>query len=513
MPKKKVLRLILGDQLNESHSWFKKPDKQVTYVLMEIRQETDYVAHHIQKVAAFFAAMRAFAERLREKGHRVIYMKLDDPKNRQKLDENIDYLLDQKKFTHFEYLLPDEYRLDLQLREMAESLPVPVEAADTQHFLTERGELGDFFAGKKRYLMESFYRWMRKRYDILMDDGKPTGDKWNFDQKNRQAYDNKVPIPEPLFFDNDVSDIVKLIRKKKVSTIGEIQPNRLIWPITRDQALSLVKSFVNDFLPAFGTYQDAMTDANWYLFHSRLSFALNSKLLHPLEVIEPAVNAWQKKKSNIEIQQIEGYVRQVLGWREYMRGIYWRLMPEFAEMNYFNHMANLPSFYWTGETQMSCLRAAVGQSLKYAYAHHIQRLMVTGNFALLAGVHPDAVEEWYLGIYIDAIQWVEMPNTRAMSQFADGGLVATKPYISSAKYINSMSDYCKACAYDWKIRHGNMACPFNSLYWHFFERHRALLSKNPRVGMMYRTWDRMADKERKQVLKQAATYLKKVDKL
>ena len=256
-----------------------------------------------------------------------------------------------------------------------------------------------------------------------------------------------------------------------------------------------------------------MTDANWYLFHSRLSFALNSKLLHPLEVIEPAVNAWQKKKSNIEIQQIEGYVRQVLGWREYMRGIYWRLMPEFAEMNYFNHLAPLPGFYWTGETQMRCLRAAVGQSLKHAYAHHIQRLMVTGNFALLAGVHPDAVEEWYLGIYIDAIQWVEMPNTRAMSQFADGGLVATKPYISSAKYINSMSDYCKACAYDWKIRHGNMACPFNSLYWHFFERHRALLSKNPRVGMMYRTWDRMADKERKQVLKQADTYLKKVDKL
>ena len=505
--------MILGDQLNESHPWFKKPDKQVTFVLMEIRQETDYVAHHIQKVAAFFAAMRAFADRLREKGHRVIYMKLDDPKNRQKLDENIAYLLDQKKITHFEYLLPDEYRLDLQLRQMAESLPVPVEATDTQHFLTEREELGDFFAGKKRYLMESFYRWMRKRYDILMDDGKPAGDKWNFDQKNRQAYDNKVPIPEPLFFDNDVSDIVKLIRKKKVSTIGEIQPNRLIWPITRDQSLSLVNSFVNDFLPAFGTYQDAMTDANWYLFHSRLSFALNSKLLHPLEVIEPAVRAWQRKKSKIEIQQIEGYVRQVLGWREYMRGIYWRLMPEFAEMNYFNHLAALPGFYWTGETQMRCLRAAVGQSLKHAYAHHIQRLMVTGNFALLAGVHPDHVEEWYLGIYIDAIQWVEMPNTRAMSQYADGGLVATKPYISSAKYINSMSDYCKACAYDWKKRHGNMACPFNSLYWHFFERHRALLSKNPRVGMMYRTWDRMADKEKKAVLKQADTYLKKVDKL
>ena len=513
MPIHKTLRLILGDQLNESHSWFKTPDKQVTFVLMEIRQETDYVAHHIQKVAAFFAAMRAFADRLREMGHQVIYIKLDDPKNRQTLDGNIAYLLRQKKFTHFEYLLPDEYRLDMQLHDMAEALPVPIAAADTQHFLTDRRELGDFFAGKKRYLMESFYRWMRKRYDILMDNGKPVGDKWNFDQKNRQAYDNKVPIPKPLFFDNDVADIVKMIRKKKVATIGEIQPDRLIWPITRDQSLALVKSFVNEFLPAFGTYQDAMTDANWYLFHSRLSFALNSKLLHPLEVIEPAVNAWQKKKSKIEIQQIEGYVRQVLGWREYMRGIYWRLMPEFAEMNYFDHLAALPEFYWTGQTQMRCLHAAVGQSLKHAYAHHIQRLMVTGNFALLAGVHPDAVEEWYLGIYIDAIQWVELPNTRAMSQFADGGLVATKPYISSAKYIHSMSDYCEACEYDWKKRHGNMACPFNSLYWHFFERHRALLSKNPRVGMMYRTWDRMADKEKHAALKQADTYLKNVDKL
>ena len=513
MPRRKTLRLILGDQLNEAHSWIEIPDKQVTFVLMEVRQETDYVAHHIQKVAAFFSAMRAFGERLRELGHQVIYLKLDDPKNRQTIDGNIADLLKQKKFSHFEYLLPDEYRLDLQMRKLAESLPVPVEAADSEHFLTERRELGEFFDGKKRYLMESFYRWMRKRCDILMDDGKPAGDKWNFDQKNRQAYDNEVPIPKPLFFSNDVSDIVKMIRNKKIATIGEIQPDKLIWPTTRVQSLALVKSFVKDFLPAFGTYQDAMTDANWYLFHSRLSFALNAKLLHPLEVIQPAVKAWQKKKSAIEIQQIEGYVRQVLGWREYMRGIYWRLMPEFAEMNYFNHQAALPEFYWTGQTRLRCLRAAIGQSLKHAYAHHIQRLMVTGNFALLAGVHPDAVEEWYLGVYIDAIQWVEMPNTRAMSQFADGGLVATKPYISSAKYIHSMSDYCNACEYDWKKRHGEMACPFNSLYWHFYERHRPLLQKNPRVGMMYRVWDRMADRERKQVLKQADTYLADVNQL
>ena len=513
MPQQNTLRLILGDQLNENHDWFKQPDKNVTYVLMEIRRETDYVTHHIQKIAAFFAAMRAFAERLRELGHRVVYLKLDDSKNRQTIAGNIEYLLRRKKIARFEYLLPDEHRLDLELREFVENLTVTWQAEDTQHFLTERQTLADFFAGKKRYLMESFYRWMRKRHDVLMDSGKPYGGQWNYDQKNRQAYDSRVAIPEPLFFDNDVSDIVKIIRQKKVATIGEIQADKLLWPTTRAQSLALLKSFVDDFLPAFGTYQDAMTVGNWYLFHSRLSFCLNTKMLHPLEVIEAAVKAWQKNASKIKIQQIEGFVRQVLGWREYMRGIYWALMPDLAAMNYFDHRAALPEFYWTGDTRMNCLRCAIGQSLKHAYAHHIQRLMVTGNFALLAGVDPAAVDEWYLGIYIDAIQWVELPNTRAMSQFADGGQVATKPYISSAKYIHSMSDYCVSCDYNWKQRHGDMACPFNSLYWNFFERHRPLLQKNPRVGMMYRVWDRMESREKKQVLKQADACLKNLNRL
>jgi deoxyribodipyrimidine photolyase-related protein len=513
MPKHKTLRLILGDQLNENHSWYQHPDKNVTYVLMEIRQETDYVAHHIQKVAAFFAAMRAFAGRLRDLGHRVVYLKLDDPQNRQTIAGNVMDLLRQKKITHFEYLLPDEYRLDLELQELAKTLPVPCQALDTQHFLTERYELKEFFSGKKRYLMESFYRWMRKRYDLLMDKDQPVGGKWNYDQKNRQAYDHKVPIPQALVFDNDVSDIVRTIRKKKVATIGEIQPAQLIWPTTRDQSLALLKSFVDDLLPAFGTYEDAMTSANWHLFHSRLSFAMNTKMLYPLEVIEASIKAWQKKSPKIEIQQIEGFVRQILGWREYMRGIYWTLMPDLAAMNYFDHQDALPDFYWTGHTRMNCLRIAIGQSLKHAYAHHIQRLMVNGNFALLAGVHPDAVDEWYLGIYIDAIQWVELPNTRAMSQFADGGQVATKPYISSAKYIHSMSDYCDACEYNWKARHGDLACPFNSLYWDFFNRHRQHLQKNPRVGIMYRTWDRMDSREKKQVLSQAAAYRQDLNRL
>jgi len=513
MPKQKTLRLVLGDQLNERHSWFKAPDKEVTYVLMEIRQETDYVKHHIQKVAAFFGAMRAFAERISELGHRVVYLKLDDPKNRQTLSDNIADLSQKRKFKKFEYLLPDEYRLDVQLREITAKLPIQCQAFDTEHFLTERQDLKEFFAGKKRFLMESFYRHMRKHYDILMDNGKPVGGQWNYDQKNRQAYDNKFPIPKPLLFENNLMDICRTIRKKKVKTFGDIEPEKVIWPVTRAQALALLKAFVKDGLQAFGTYQDAMTSANWHMFHSRLSFAMNTKMLHPLEVIEASIKAWEKKPSKIEIQQVEGFVRQILGWREYMRGIYWALMPDLFEMNYFDHRATLPDYYWTGETRMNCMRMAIGQSLKHAYAHHIQRLMITGNFALLAGVHPDEVDEWYLGIYIDAIQWVELPNTRAMSQFADGGLVATKPYISSAKYIHAMSDYCETCAYDWKKRRGEMACPFNSLYWDFFARHQKRLQKNPRVAMMYRVWDRMDKGEQKVVLKRAALYKRNLNDL
>ena len=513
MPQQKTLRLILGDQLDELHAWFKTPDENVTYVMMEIRQETDYVKHHIQKVAAFFAAMRAFSARLGKLGHKVIYIRLDDRQNLQTIAANLQKLLATQKFARVEYLLPDEYRLDVQLKNLDETLQVPVAAVDTEHFMTERQELKEFFAGKKRYLMESFYRSMRKRYDILMEKDKPFGGQWNYDQKNRQAYDGRVPIPKPLFFENDVTPICQTLQKLKVQTFGEIDPANLIWPTTRAQSLALVKSFVDDFLPAFGTYQDAMTLENWYLFHSRLSFAMNTKMLRPLEVIQAALKAWEQKKSKLKIQQIEGFVRQILGWREYMRGIYWALMPDLAAMNYFDHQAALPDFYWTGETRMNCLRAAIGQSLKHAYAHHIQRLMITGNFALLAGVHPDAVDEWYLGIYIDAIQWVELPNTRAMSQYADGGRIATKPYISSAKYIHSMSDYCKTCDYKWNKRHGDMACPFNSLYWDFFARHRKRLGKNARVGMMYRVWDRMDSGEKKQVLNQAAAYLKDLNRL
>jgi deoxyribodipyrimidine photolyase-related protein len=509
----KLLRLILGDQLNSAHSWFKHPDDRVNYVLMEIRQETDYVTHHIQKVAAFFAAMRSFADHLRRQGHGVTYLRLDDPANRQTIRENVLQIIKAQGINRFEYLLPDEYRLDLQLQEIGASLPVPCAVQDTEHFLTQRRELKDMFAGKKRFLMEAFYRRMRKRFDVLMQGDKPAGGDWNFDTENRRPYDGSVPIPPPLVFENDVSGIVDMIRRSKVKTFGAIEPKQLIWPIDRPQALKLLAAFTADGLPHFGIYQDAMTLKSWSLFHSRLSFALNAKILHPMEVIAAAVNAWKMTPQRATIQQVEGFVRQILGWREYMRGVYWALMPGFAGMNFFGHDLPLPGFYWSAETRMACLAAAIGQSLKHAYAHHIQRLMVTGNFALLAGIHPDEVDAWYLGIYIDAIQWVEMPNTRGMSQFADGGIVATKPYVSSANYIRKMSDYCIPCGYDPKKRHGESACPFNCLYWDFYARHRAKLASNPRIGMMLRTWDRMAAAERKRILQQADIYRRDLNAL
>jgi deoxyribodipyrimidine photolyase-related protein len=298
-----------------------------------------------------------------------------------------------------------------------------------------------------------------------------------------------------------------------VDTMGSVNPERLDWPVSRDQALRLLESFVKDRLPRFGPYQDAMAAEDGLLFHSRLSFALNVKLLHPEEILQAAVRAWEEEPQRYPLASVEGFVRQVFGWREYMRGMYWFLMPGLKDMNHFGHDGDLPAFYWSGDTAMRCLRLCIRQSLKTAYAHHIQRLMVTGSFALLAGVHPDAVDHWYLGIYADAVEWVQLPNTRGMSQFADGGIIATKPYVSSANYIRKMSDYCGDCDYEPGKRHGNGACPFNSLFWDFYARHREKLENQPRIGMMYRTWDRMDAVERRRTRRQAERYREHIHSL
>jgi len=511
--KNKNLRLLLGDQLNLNHSWFNTIDNNVIYVMMEVRQETDYVMHHIQKVLAFFAAMREFARELQKKGHQVYYIKLDDPENMQSIPGNLTKLIQEKKIARFEYQLPDEFRLDQQMQQYCESLSIPSKAIDTEHFLTARTNVAEHFKGKQQYLLESFYRMMRKRYDILLENDQPVGGKWNYDVENRQPYDGKVPVPEPILFQNDVRELRQLLVKENVKTFGLIEDDKLIWPINRQQVLEALSFFVEQCLPYFGRYEDAMTKQHWSMFHSRLSFALNSKMLHPMETVEAALHAWEQNKSRITLPQIEAFVRQIIGWREYMLGVYWAQMPDYEKLNFFDHDCKLPHYYWDGETNMQCLHYCIGQSLKYAFAHHIQRLMVTGNFALLAGIHPDEVDAWYLGIYIDAIQWVEITNTRGMSQYADGGIIATKPYISSARYIQKMSDYCTGCHYDPKKKYGDRACPFNSLYWGFYNRHRGKLANNPRIGMMYRILDRFSDEERSSILKQGDWYLERIEGL
>jgi deoxyribodipyrimidine photolyase-related protein len=497
------LRLVLGDQLNPGHTWFQVVDPDVCYLLMEVLQETDRVAQHIQKICGFFAAMRSFARDLEAKGHQVLYIALDDPVNLQTFAANIQTIVRRKGVTRFEYLEPDDYHLDRELKDLGRSLDIPASCLDTEHFLTAREEVKDFFAGKKQYRMESFYRAMRRKHSILMTDGKPVGGRWNFDRDNRRPYDGSAALPDPLCFDNDVSEIVSMLNRLQVSTFGKVNPRSFIWPVSPSQARDLLEMFVDTLLPGFGTYEDAMTLQSWSLFHSRLSFALNTKMLHPLEVIQTALRAWERDPARTGLNNLEGFVRQVMGWREFVRGVYWAEMPGYQDLNFFGHQADLPDFYWTGETRMRCLRECIGQSLEKAYAHHIQRLMITGNFALLAGVHPDQVDAWYLGIYIDALEWVEMPNTRGMSQFADGGLLGSKPYAASANYISRMSDYCARCSFDPKARVGDQGCPFNALYWDFVSRHLELLRRIPRMGVILKAWDRLTSGDKKAILTRA----------
>jgi len=506
---KKTLRLVLGDQLNIKHSWYSEKKENITYVLMELRSETDYVQHHIQKVVSFFVGMRSFAKELEELGHQVIYLELDDSKNEQSFTKNLKRTVSNNKFDQLEYQQPDEYRLDQELTSLHKELSVEVNAVSSEHFYTERLEMKELFDKRKSkgWLMESFYREMRKKHELLIDSNeKPLGGKWNYDQSNRKKLPKNHKPTAPKLFQRDVSDIMKMLEEQNVKTIGSIDSKNFLWPVTRNEGEEMLEFFVEECLPLFGDFQDAMSVGEWSLYHSRLSFLMNSKILSPKEVVDRVIQHWENNQDTIDISQVEGFVRQIIGWREYMRGIYWAKMPEYENENQLNHTNSLPEFYWNGKTKMNCMRQSIQQSLDYSYAHHIQRLMVTGNFALLAGVEPQQVDDWYLGIYVDAIQWVELPNTRGMSQWADGGLVATKPYVSSANYIDKMSDYCGSCYYSKKDKVGEKACPFNSLYWNFIDRHLDKWESNHRMGMMVANWKKQ-DPEQKVKLLERAQYI------
>jgi deoxyribodipyrimidine photolyase-related protein len=459
-----TLRLILGDQLNPLHPWFHTVDADVVHVLMEVRQETDYVLHHAQKVLAIFAAMRDFARHLREAGYRVRYVAIDDASNRQSITENLQALAAHYGTTCVQYQAPDEWRLDAQLANWADqqcAIGLPVQMVSTAHFLTERLEAKEMFAQRKQWLMEHFYRQMRLKHLVLLDtSGKPEGGQWNFDHDNRKPWPGLPAEPADWRTPHDHSALWQTIEAAGVKTFGNPQGEQLAWPLNRAEALAHLHSFVAHALPHFGDFQDALTSKAWRLFHSLLSFVLNVKMLNPREVIDSAEAAWR-----------------------------------------------------AGDTQMACMRQAIGQSLEHAYAHHIQRLMVIGNFALLAGLNPQAVHHWYLGVYIDAFEWVELPNTLGMSQFADGGLLATKPYVSSAAYIDRMGDHCKGCHYQKKERLGERACPFNALYWDFHLRHDGALRRNPRIGMVYRQIDKMSESDRDAIKAQAAHWQARLDTL
>jgi len=502
----------LGDQLNPQHAWFRSVDPQVVYVLMEVRQETDYVLHHAQKIIAIFAAMRDFARQLREAGHRVRYVALDDPSNRQRITDNLTALVQRYGAQHVEWQHPDEWRLDALLRTWAAQQPFTTAAIDSQHFLTTRHEMAQFFAGRKQWLMEHFYRHMRRRHHLLLDAvGEPEGGQWNFDHDNRKPWPGTPKEPADARPMHDHRELWLLIKNTGVNSFGDAQAAQMRWPLNRAEALASLGHFIDTALPHFGDFEDAMSSLSQRLFHSLLSFALNVKMLNPLEVVQRVEIAY--RSGHAPLAAVEGFIRQIVGWREYVRGIYWSQMPGYDERNALGHQLPLPRWFWSGNTRMRCLQQAIGQSLETAHAHHIQRLMVIGNFALLAGLAPKAMHQWYLGVYIDAFEWVELPNTLGMSQYADGGLIATKPYVSSGAYINRMSDYCRGCHYKHKEKLGPQACPFNALYWDFFARHASVFGKNRRLALVYRQLERLRGPELTALQGQAANTRANIESL
>lgn len=500
----KTVRLILGDQLNPHHSWFKEVNDTITYIMIESRGEGSYAPHHVQKIAGIFSAMRQFATELKRAGHQVKYFKILESEEIELWD--ILHSACVKIGTHvLQFMQPDEIRLHENLLNLNKR-GIELEVFSTEHFISTPEEFRETFKNKKTFLMESFYRKLRKKTGILMEGEQPLGGTWNYDSQNRKKLPKNHTIPPPYLPQTDVSEIYKEILEANLPVIGSIgDPKYFYWPTNWKQANDIFEHWLEYSFERFGDYQDAMTTENWALYHSRISFALNIKLLRPLDICLRA-EAYFKENEHIPINAAEGFIRQILGWREFMRGVYWERMPEFGQENYFGHDRKLPEWFWTGKTSMKCLSHSITQSLQHAYAHHIQRLMVTGNFALLAGIDPSELDMWYLGIYIDAFEWVEITNTRGMSQYADGGWIATKPYVASANYMKKMGNYCSNCTYNEKTKVDSDSCPFNALYWDFFDRNRDKLGNNFRLGMVYRTYDKM-NTENKTALRTRAAYL------
>ena len=502
----KRLILVLGDQLSSELSALKAGDPATDVVIMsEVADEAGYVPHHPKKIALIFAAMRKFAVQLQNAGWTVLYSQLDDSLNAGSI---VGELLRRSEETGAREVLatePGEWRLITALQDT----PLTVRILEDDRFLASHADFESWAEVRKQLRMEYFYRDMRRKTGLLMDGDQPEGGKWNYDHDNRKPAPDEVAYAGPMRFTPDtmVEAVLDLVEARFGSNFGTLRPFH--FATDRAEALQLLAHFIEHALPRFGDYQDAMLDQNRFLYHAVISPYLNSGLLTVLETCRAAEDAY--RAGHAPLNAVEGFIRQIIGWREYIRGIYFLQGPDYPKRNVLGHKRDLPAFYWGAETRMRCVSKAVEQTRDAAYAHHIQRLMVTGNFALLAGIDPYQVHEWYLAVYADAYEWVEAPNTVGMSLFADGGIVASKPYVSSGAYINRMSDYCKHCAYKVSAKTGDEACPFNLLYWDFLVRHRDRFATNPRMANMYRTWDRMDDTRKEAVLQDASQLLGKLD--
>jgi deoxyribodipyrimidine photolyase-related protein len=500
------LRLIMGDQLTPGISALQGADKRHDVVLMvEVASEIDPVPHHRQKIVLVLAAMRHFAAALRRDGYRVDYVALDDPANSQNFTGEVARALQRWSPARLVTTAPGDWRVAAEVAGWQAQLGLPVEIRADDRFVTTPEEFAGWARGRRELRMEYFYREVRRKTGLLMRQKEPEGGAWNFDHSNRKPLPKGARVPPRQGFAPDplTRDVMALVERRFPRHFGALEG--FAWAVTREQALAALAHFIAHRLPRFGDYQDAMQTGEEFLFHSLLSPYLNVGLLEPLEVCRAAEAAW--REGHAPLNAVEGFIRQIIGWREYVRGLYWLKMPDYRESNALQATRPLPDFYWTGETQMACIAAVVRQTHAHAYAHHIQRLMVTGNFALLAGLSPQEVERWYLAVYIDAFEWVELPNTHGMALYADGGLLASKPYAASGAYIHRMSDYCRGCRFSPAIKEGEGACPFNYLYWSFLITQRPRLEGNHRLAMIYRSLDAMAPARQRQITQQAAAFL------
>jgi deoxyribodipyrimidine photolyase-related protein len=504
--KKPRLRLVLGDQLTRSLASLQDLDPARDIVLMaEVMGEASYVRHHKQKIAFLFSAMRHFAQEMRESGIKLAYTALDDPENTHSLTGEVQRALETYGAGALILTEPGEWRVWQMMQDWRETFAVPVEIREDSRFLCSNAEFSTWAGGRKQYRMEFFYREMRRKTGLLMQGDKPEGGQWNFDPENRKRLPKEQPLPHRKRFVADAitRGVLDLVAQRFPDHFGDLEP--FGWGVTRADALEALDHFIAHCLPDFGDYQDAMKTGADFLYHSIISPYLNAGLLTAGEVCARAERAYRSGAA--PLNAVEGFIRQILGWREFVRGLYWLEMPGYRDTNHLEASRPLPWFYWSGETRLHCLSEALRATRQHAYAHHIQRLMITGNFALLAGIAPKELEEWYLAVYADAYEWVELPNVHGMVLHADGGVLGSKPYAASGAYINRMSDYCASCAYDPGVKLGPKACPFNALYWNFLIQNEDKLAKNPRMAMPYRNLKAMPQAQRAEIAHQAKAFL------